>query len=221
MSITSSVRWPRTSASELSVETPYSMQRRDLPDDLQAALSALAERSIQRTLEPTTPEAARALAEIEAPAELKAWLADDVEALMARFQALDGPGPVRARLRVICTDACKKFHTDFVHLRLIVTYAGPGTQLLLDQAGARAAFQPNDDAPLEAFNHGLVVAAGGVRQALPGDVVLMLGAKHPNAGGLGALHRSPPLSSGGRRLVLQLDRVGAVGSTPRVRALPA
>lgn len=84
------------------------------------------------------------------------------------------------RLEVIDRQSCPKFHQDSVHVRLLVTYAGPGTEYV------------SLDSPEQAS------------QAPVGSIVLMKGSKHPtNAGTI--LHRSPPVAAGERRLCLVLD----------------
>ncbi|OBX17872.1 hypothetical protein A9995_14525 [Erythrobacter sp. QSSC1-22B] len=39
-------------------------------------------------------------------------------------------GAVRIRLELVVTNSCRKIHSDYTDLRLITTYAGPGTQVL-------------------------------------------------------------------------------------------
>ena len=46
------------------------------------------------------------------------------------FGALLGRKHIHAGLSVQRTDGCRKIHTDFVSLRLLCTYAGPGTDWL-------------------------------------------------------------------------------------------
>lgn len=84
------------------------------------------------------------------------------------------------RVEIVDRRMCPRFHQDNVHVRMLITYAGPGTEYV-------PAHDERDihHAPREA-------------------VVLMKGAKNPtNAGAV--LHRSPDLAPGQRRLCLVID----------------
>ncbi|MEN2748054.1 DUF1826 domain-containing protein [Sphingomonas sp. T9W2] len=115
-------------------------------------------------------------------------LGHDIGDLTARFAALLALDRVAIRLEVIETDACRRFHADYVAVRLICTYAGPGTQWLA-----------NDDA--------LALAAGveptTIRSIATGDVALFKGRDQSDTP---IVHRSPPImGTGTRRLVLVID----------------
>ncbi|KQM98902.1 DUF1826 domain-containing protein [Sphingomonas sp. Leaf25] len=107
-------------------------------------------------------------------------LGRDIAMLVARHAALTGEDRLRVRLDVIDTDACRRFHADYVTLRLLCTYAGPGTQWC------------DADEP-EAVRD---VATGSVG-VFKGRLLL----DPPSV-----LHRSPPIAAtGGRRLMLVID----------------
>lgn len=53
----------------------------------------------------------------------------DIEVLASRFASLTGAGRVRIRFEQVVTNSCRKVHADYTDLRLITTYAGPGTQI--------------------------------------------------------------------------------------------
>lgn len=93
----------------------------------------------------------------------------DIFRLSTLFSVLTRSETVRLRLDGIAGDACRKFHTDAVGFRLLVTYAGPGTQWVL----------------------GDPEAAARIEQVPRCAVALFRGRRRP--GGY-ALHRSPPLS---------------------------
>lgn len=119
---------------------------------------------------------------------LAALLGHDIADLAARFAALLALDRVAIRLEVVETDACRRFHADYVAVRLICTYAGPGTQWLA-----------NDDA--------LALAAGveptTIRSIATGDVALFKGHDRSETP---IVHRSPPIAgTGTRRLVLVID----------------
>lgn len=133
-----------------------------------------------------TPEDALDAAAARLPGPAPIGLLADALQLAHVFAALTRGAHVRLRLDGITGDACRKFHVDAVGLRLLVTYAGPGTQWTLGD-------------PEEAPPH----------QVPAGAVALFRGKARP---GGHALHRSPPLShlpeARRRRLVLCIDEGG-------------
>lgn len=115
-------------------------------------------------------------------------LATDILALAKRFGAVMRLNEVEIRLEHVTTNACKKFHGDYVTARLICTYVGPGTQWL-------------DGADAEDCGCG---EPHNIQQMQPGDVGLFKGRIwsefHP------AIHRSPPIEGRGEeRLVLVIN----------------
>ena len=52
----------------------------------------------------------------------------DFRQLARRFAALTASSVVRMRLEHVIDDSCREFHVDAVGLRLLCTYAGPGTE---------------------------------------------------------------------------------------------
>lgn len=107
-------------------------------------------------------------------------LAHDIDLLVRRHAALTGEDRLRLKLEVVETDACRRFHADFVTLRLLCTYVGPGTQWCRADAA---------DAICEVPTGAVGVFKG--RMLLDPPTVL---------------HRSPPIvATGRRRLVLTID----------------
>lgn len=109
-------------------------------------------------------------------------LAADVVRLARLHAAIRTVTRVRIRLEWIVTDACKRFHADYVTTRLLVTYRGAGTQWI-DAARPQAIGQ------------------------VPGHAVAMLKgrllAPEPRL-----LHRSPPVADvEGARLLLVIDPI--------------
>jgi len=118
------------------------------------AASAVAStaRGLAPLLEPVPPGPAREL------------LAADLGALLDAFLALTGARAGRARLSVVRRDACRKLHVDRVGLRLLCTYAGPGTDVLVRELDDRSVFA----APcreVDAWNRA-VVAWGALEHAV-------------------------------------------------------
>ena len=94
------------------------------------------------------------------------------------------------RLEIVTGNACHKFHADYVPLRLITSYAGPGSQWLSNEDAAALA----DGAAIDELD---------VRQLLAGEVALFKGRLLTDTP---IIHRSPPIAgTGARRLVLVIN----------------
>ncbi|QHL91597.1 DUF1826 domain-containing protein [Sphingomonas changnyeongensis] len=136
--------------------------------------------------------AARGLADAMAAAGWPAApaLIDDVGALAALAGPVMTAPAVDLRLAIVTGDACRKFHADYVPLRLITSYAGAGSQWL-----------SNDDAA--ALAAGAATGDLDIRQLATGDVALFKGRLLSDAP---IIHRSPPIAgTGARRLVLVIN----------------
>jgi len=132
-------------------------------------------------------------------------LADDIHAVVRLFTRLRGVVAVEASLAVVVGDKCRKFHADWKPLRLVCTYAGPGTEWVANAAVRRDALM-SETHDMDAANRATVPDPRDVRHANPGDVVVLKGERYRGNAGNGAVHRSPPIeASGKRRLVLTLD----------------
>lgn len=108
----------------------------------------------------------------------------DIIMLAQRFAKLMACDRVRLRLEGIATDACRKIHADYTDVRLITTYAGPGTQYI-----------PYGSAAEESELIGLPTGWIGL---FKGHIF--------NADHVPCMHRSPPIiASGQQRLVLVID----------------
>ncbi len=124
-----------------------------------------------------------------------AFLADVVWLVRAYARLLDARR-IGLRLRALDGAMCPRFHVDHVPLRLITSYAGPGSQWLAEGelprqllGGAQAV--PRDGAQVE--------------QIGCGHVALVKGERWVGNEGRGLIHRSPALPAGERRLLLTLD----------------
>ena len=130
----------------------------------------------------------------------RTWLTMDVAVLIARLAHLADARRLRVSFGAVRTDQCRKFHVDYVRYRLVTTYVGPGTEWVPDEAVRREALDHPPDCPCDA-NKEIVREASAIRHAVPGEVIVMKGARHPNH--RGAVHRSPPIEGTGRvRVVL-------------------
>ena len=107
-------------------------------------------------------------------------LAADIGQLARRFAKIAACAEIALRLERVDGDACHRFHSDYVPLRLITTYAGSGTEW-------RLANDPDT----------------AVHRMKAGHVGLFKGR---GTGPVGLLHRSPPIAGTGEsRLMLVVD----------------
>lgn len=121
---------------------------------------------------------------------------EDLTWLIRAYACLLDARSIGLRLRALDGAMCPRFHVDHVPLRLITSYAGPGSQWLHEGAlprehlgGSQAV--PVGDAPIE--------------QIGCGHVALVKGERWIGNEGRGLVHRSPALPAGERRLLLTLD----------------
>lgn len=105
-------------------------------------------------------------------------------------------------LDVVDDDACRKFHVDYVGVRAVVTYAGPGTEWVLE-GGAIRRHLAMPFATVALANRSTVPDRRFVRRARTFDLVVMKGLASKGNEDRGVVHRSPPiLRRRLRRLVL-------------------
>ena len=99
----------------------------------------------------------------------------DILMLANRFADIMQSDYVEIRLKHVTTNACKKFHSDYVSARLITTYLGQGTQWL-DSGDMANSCDPEV-----------------IQQMQAGDVALLKGKIWSED--TPAIHRSPPIES--------------------------
>jgi hypothetical protein len=130
----------------------------------------------------------------------------DLRCLAKVFAHHSGCRSLSINLDIVTDDACKRFHADFKRLRLITTYAGPGTEWRLGD--------PDD--PINRRRAGTPAARRryGIARFAPGAVGLFKGRLWPDHA-VRVVHRSPPIAgTGQRRLVLVIDQHDNAGSDP-------
>ncbi|APR52545.1 DUF1826 domain-containing protein [Sphingomonas koreensis] len=107
-------------------------------------------------------------------------LSEDIVAHATRFARIAQATRLTVRLEIVESDACRRFHADYVSYRLLTTYRGPGTEWI--RAG-----QPDS-----------------VERMRAGDVAIFKGRLRVEEPTI--LHRSPPIEgSGEQRLLLVID----------------
>lgn len=98
---------------------------------------------------------------------------------------------------------CPRFHVDRVGIRMLVTYAGPGSEWLAEaDVDRRWLGEAGQGLPDE--ENGVIREGGSARTVEPFSVTLLKGEAWPGADGFGAVHRSPD-PAGAPRLLLRVD----------------
>lgn len=127
----------------------------------------------------------------------------DIGFLLKLFIGLSQASRVQLFFGAVRNDQCRKFHQDYVRLRLINTYLGPGTQWVPEDAVRRQALE-QPDSSVARDNLRIVPDPSLVRHAQPGEVIVLKGTRYPG-NERGAIHRSPPIANLGlTRVVLVL-----------------
>lgn len=125
--------------------------------------------------------------------------AEDVAEIAHLFAEVAGIETVDIGLEPLQHDSCWKFHRDYVRLRIVTTYLGPGTEFVDDENAERALEEQ------KAYR-------GRIHEIPSNTVALFRGAKF--ADGAGIVHRSPPIAGSGlTRLVLTLNAPSNVSPT--------
>lgn len=105
------------------------------------------------------------------------------------------------------TDRCRKFHVDFLRLRAMATYVGPGTEWIRERDVNRWVLDAPPLCPNEA-NRAILRPGGQVEHARTGDILLLKGARWGD-GVQGIVHRSPPIEAAGlSRIVCIVSALG-------------
>ncbi|WP_437590337.1 DUF1826 domain-containing protein [Sorangium sp. So ce1000] len=170
--------------------------------------------AVEAVLDAARPDPTQLVAATPPSPEREA-LAADIADLARRYARLAGCARVRAELAVQARDGCRKFHADYVGLRLLCTYAGPGTEWIPNEA-VRREMLARPGVPIAEANRAIVAFSGAVRFAATGEVLLLKGEVFPGNAGNGAVHRSPPVeAAGARRLLLTLDSQKGRGRSAR------
>jgi hypothetical protein len=163
-----------------SPECPLFLEKRDPPLE-PATLEAMLARPPAMMKYEGAPDGIAA-----AYADLPTDLVADVADLARRFADVMGVAAVRVRIERTDSNACKKVHVDYTDVRLITTYAGPGTDI-----APHASEEERSECCLERVPTGWVGLFKG---------------RTYHANHRPCYHRSPPAGDmGEKRLVLVID----------------
>jgi len=157
-------------------DCPFVMEERKIPLGTDEIDAILADAPFSVRVSGTISSLAGQLAQFPSA------MVEDVMVLAARFSRLTGKELLRVRIEGVTTNACKKVHADYTDVRLITTYAGPGTE-----------YSPHGDANC-CLTRMPIGAVGLFKGSLFGE------------GHEPCLHRSPPIEgTDAKRLVLVID----------------
>ncbi len=129
---------------------------------------------------------------------------EDLILLLEMYSCLFDLDEVGLRMQVLDRAMCPRFHTDKLGCRLVTTYYGQGTEWLsncgIDRSKLGAGNMGLSDRESGLYSH-----STSIQQANEGDVVLLKGDGWYGNGGLGAVHRSPAVTLGEKRVVVTMD----------------
>lgn len=134
----------------------------------------------------------------------KSAFIEDISLLIDMYSYLFELEEVGLRLEVLDRAMCPRFHIDKLGCRLVTTYKGVGTEWLYNQDVDRSKLGAGSKglADLEA---GLYAGDAVIQKVNEGDVVLLKGEGWHGNEGLGAVHRSPAVAVGDKRIVITMD----------------
>lgn len=126
------------------------------------------------------------------------WIAADMCSNIKTFMNATNAQEVFVKIEPVADDMCQLFHVDYNMLRMLCTYVGEGTLWL-----------PNDKVERKSLGRGrnedIVLDPLAIFQAPKLDVLILKGSKWPNNLVGGAVHRSPQVREGERRILFKVD----------------
>jgi hypothetical protein len=125
---------------------------------------------------------------------------NDIGNLLEEFQKASGADSFRLVLETVTSNMCRRFHSDMNDLRMLCTYAGPGTLWLKEDNIHRDALNQRGE------DDDIVKNKDEIQQVKTGAAVIIKGAMYPKEGTKAAVHKSPPVEeTGEKRLMLRID----------------
>jgi hypothetical protein len=181
--------------------------RRTLPSPLSTWLDSVARSHSlaidERGVRADAFDVATMLTTLPAGPLREAW-ADDLSNVLHHYVRVVGDEPLRVQLATIDGRKCPRFHVDNVGVRLLCTYAGPGTEWIAESSVDRQHLRTCD------AMHAPTRPSGRVEHLERFDVALMKGSAWPANGRFGTVHRSPDVP-GAPRLVFTVDTLRVPG----------
>lgn len=141
------------------------------------------------------------------PEQVSEWTTD-IERLLQLFCEIVGCQRILLKLATTARTDCPVFHTDFVPMRMLCTYAGPGTEFIENQDVLRGSLGNNAGCSAQNANHRILRPNAQTLSVQPFDVALCKGEMWPGNRGRGLVHRSPSLQPGSMpRIKLTVDSI--------------
>ncbi|MFN3840613.1 MAG: DUF1826 domain-containing protein [Cyclobacteriaceae bacterium] len=126
-------------------------------------------------------------------------LVNDISMCCELFVTITGAQTVRLSLKVITTDACRKFHIDGYTYRLLCSYYGPGTEWVYNENVNRKYLGLGE-------NNQIIKDWSAIQRINTFDIAILKGELPHQRNGKGIVHRSPPIQhTNDKRLVLRID----------------
>ena len=135
------------------------------------------------------------------PAPWRRWLRADLEALLDHFVTITDRPRLRLGFGRLPAGRGGRFQVDQVRFRLVTSYLGEGAAWIPNEAIVRDTVDLR--AATDATGGYQIRRPGAIRQASPGDVVLLKGAR-PGDAARGVVHRAPAEAGGVEPIVLTL-----------------
>lgn len=129
---------------------------------------------------------------------------NDLSELLEMYAYLFELEEVGLRLQVLDRAMCPRFHTDKLGCRLVTTYQGEGTEWLHNHVVDRTKLGAGSRG-LSDLKSGLFPDSACIQQVSEGDIVLLKGDGWFGNEGMGAVHRSPAVPEGAKRVVVTMD----------------
>lgn len=129
---------------------------------------------------------------------------EDLSLLVDMFCTLFELPAALLRLSVLDAAMCPKFHTDKIPCRLVTSYFGPGSEWLENHQVQRHKMGHNTRGKSDK-EAGVFMHQRFIQHVKPHHVVLLKGDGWEGNEGNGAVHRSPKVAAGEKRLLLTLD----------------
>lgn len=134
--------------------------------------------------------------------------AEDIALLTELFCEAAGSERITMKLGTSDRTDCPVFHTDYVPLRLLCTYAGAGTEYLAEHDVQRASLGQGAGCSAQAANVRIMKEGAVVRRVDAYSVAFCKGATWPGNRGRGLVHRSPERMEGmPPRIKLTIDTI--------------
>ena len=197
------VHWTESSEQLININNKKNnlvIWTRSLPIEVESALNSQSETTlagIHKTLDAADikqPIHEAIKSQKSCPSFVRNWLANDIINLVRLFIKVANSDFVDIRLEWIYSDACWKFHRDFVDFRLLTTYVGKTTEWVDKPFGEQALEKQR------AYN-------GPINRLNRHDVAIFTGCRQNQKDGI--VHRSPQLRDRNQpRLFLCLNSPG-------------